>query len=431
MATSRRPACVNLAPRHGVDFDGTGEILRVAATPQPGKRTLTFDPDTGLIADEHYDQLPTAYVIDRYGAHPGWVALTFDDGPDWRWTPKILKILEDKHAPATFFVIGENMQAHPGLVQPRGRATACWSAATPRPTPTSRRSRPAWIDVQLNATQRLFEVVAGSDFRLFRPPYFGDAEPIDRRGGRAAVVAQKLGYYIVGLRVDSSDWGSILSNGRALPPPPAQAIVQNALDGLAREDPETGHSSVVLLHDSGGDRSHTVQALPGLIDQLRAHGYTLVTVTQLMGMTPDQAMPPTTRPWMELTLDRIGFGIFREINLGAEHPVHQRHRAGRAAAALPGGAGPLAPHPRDRSPPGRHRPRDRPDGQRADPLLQRGEGHRRLGWPDPAVELDAAGGDRLRRRLDRRHRRRGANATSPAIRACGCSVSQTPARRWR
>ena len=60
---------INLAPGGSVDFNGTGEILRVTATPKPGKRTLTFDPDTGLIADEHYDQLPTSYVIDRYGAN--------------------------------------------------------------------------------------------------------------------------------------------------------------------------------------------------------------------------------------------------------------------------------------------------------------------------------------------------------------------------
>ena len=55
--------------------------------------------------------MPTSYVIQRYGSHPGWVALTFDDGPDGRWTPKILDILKAKHAPATFFVIGKNMQS--------------------------------------------------------------------------------------------------------------------------------------------------------------------------------------------------------------------------------------------------------------------------------------------------------------------------------
>jgi peptidoglycan-N-acetylglucosamine deacetylase len=295
---------INLAPGGSVDFNGTGEILRVTATPTPGKRTLTFDPDTGLIADEHYDQLPTSYVIDRYGAHPGWVALTFDDGPDSRWTPKILKILEDKQAPATFFVIGENMQAHPGLVTREVRDGMVVGSHT-YTHPDISLLPPSLVDVQLNATQRLFEVVSGKDFRLFRPPYFGDAEPSTPAEVNPLVTAQKLGYLIVGLRIDPGDWKR----------PTASEIVQSTLDGLARNDPETGRSSIVLLHDSGGNRSHTVEALPTLIDQIRAHGYRLVSVPELMGMTPEQAMPPTHRDWVELTLDRAGFGIFREINV--------------------------------------------------------------------------------------------------------------------
>jgi cellulose synthase/poly-beta-1,6-N-acetylglucosamine synthase-like glycosyltransferase/spore germination protein YaaH/peptidoglycan/xylan/chitin deacetylase (PgdA/CDA1 family) len=295
---------INLAPGGSVDFNGTGEILKVTATPTPGKRTLTFDPDTGLIADEHYDQLPTSYVIDRYGAHPGWVALTFDDGPDSHWTPKILKILEDKQAPATFFLIGENMQAHPGLVSRELRDGMVMGSHT-YTHPDISKIPPSLVDVQLNANQRLFEVITGRDFRLFRPPYFGDAEPSTPAEVNPLVTAQKLGYLIVGLRIDPGDWKR----------PATSQIVQSVLDQLAVNDPETGHSSIVLLHDSGGNRAHTVEALPTLIDQLRARGYKLVSVPQLMGMTPDQAMPATHRNWLELTLDRLGFDIFREINV--------------------------------------------------------------------------------------------------------------------
>ncbi len=159
--------------------------------------------------------------------------------------------------------------------------------------------------MQLNANQRLFEVISGKDFRLFRPPYFGDAEPSTPAEVNPLLTAQKLGYLIVGLRIDPGDWKR----------PAASEIVQSTLDGLARNDPETGRSSIVLLHDSGGNRAHTVEALPTLIDQIRAHGYRLVSVPELMGMTPEQAMPPTHRDWLELTLDRAGFGIFREINV--------------------------------------------------------------------------------------------------------------------
>jgi spore germination protein YaaH/peptidoglycan/xylan/chitin deacetylase (PgdA/CDA1 family)/GT2 family glycosyltransferase len=290
----------------GVDFDGTGEVLHVSATPTSGQRILTFDPDTGLIADENYAKLPTAYEIQRYGAHPGLVALTFDDGPDPKWTPRILKILKDKNAPATFFVIGKNMQAHPELVKREidqgmivGNHTYTHPNIADELVPE--------VNLELNTTQRLFEVITGKSMRFMRPPYFGDAEPSTPAEVDPLVTAQKLGYLIAGLRIDTDDWKK----------PPAEMIIQRAITRLADTNPETG-GQVVLLHDSGGDRRNTVEALPTLIDQLRAHGYRLVTLGELAGMTPEQANPPTQRQWLELTLDRLGFGIFREINLALE-----------------------------------------------------------------------------------------------------------------
>jgi cellulose synthase/poly-beta-1,6-N-acetylglucosamine synthase-like glycosyltransferase/spore germination protein YaaH/peptidoglycan/xylan/chitin deacetylase (PgdA/CDA1 family) len=295
----------DLAPGTGVDFNGTGEVLKVTATPTAGKRTLTFDPDTGLIADQHYDVLPTSYVIDRYGAHPGWIALTFDDGPDRRWTPQILDILKAKNAPATFFVIGKNMQVYPGIVRREDEMGMVLGSHT-YTHPNIAVLPTAGTDLELNATQRLFAVVTGKSFRLFRPPYFGDAEPSTPAEVNPLVTAQKLGYLIVGLRIDTEDWKK----------PPASVIISNVMNRLAQ--PATADEpagQVILLHDSGGDRSRTVEALPALIDQLRAKGYTLVTVAQLAGLTPAQAMPPTNRGWVELTLDRIGFGIFREVDV--------------------------------------------------------------------------------------------------------------------
>jgi cellulose synthase/poly-beta-1,6-N-acetylglucosamine synthase-like glycosyltransferase len=71
---------------------------------------------------------------------------------------------------------------------------------------------------------------------------------------------------------------------------------------------------VVLLHDSGGDRSRTVAALPVLIDELRAHGYRLVTIGDLAGMQPAQVMPPAARSAPSLLLDRVGFGFFHTVD---------------------------------------------------------------------------------------------------------------------
>ena len=292
-----------LPPAQDVDFDGTGEVLHVASRPAPGKRSLSIDPTTGLVQDERYEVMPTAYVIQRYGSHPGLVALTFDDGPDPRWTPQILDILKAKHAPATFFVIGKNMQAHPGLVAREineGNMVGNHTYTHPNIAATP----VAETDFELNLTQRLFEVITGRSMRLFRPPYFGDAEPSTPAEVEPLITAQKLGYLIVGLRIDPDDWKK----------PDAQLIVQRTLDRL--ENPTQGElpGQVVLLHDSGGNRAKTVEALPELIDQLRANGYRLVTVAELAGLTTQQGMPPV-RATLELKLDQVGFSFFRYVDM--------------------------------------------------------------------------------------------------------------------
>ncbi|HEX7945380.1 MAG TPA: glycosyltransferase [Phenylobacterium sp.] len=290
----------DLTPGQDVNFDGTGEVLRVTDIPRAGHRTLDVDKDTGLISAETYDANPTSYVIQRYGAHPGLVALTFDDGPDRRWTPKILDILKAKHAPATFFVIGKNMSENPDIVarevdEGHDVGNHTWTHPNIAEIPVAETS------VELSATQRLFETITGRSMRLFRPPYFGDAEPSTPQEVAPLLDGQAQGYIAVGLRIDPDDWKK----------PDPKRIIATALDRL---DDTVRPGQVVLLHDSGGDRSRTVEALPGLIDAIRANGYKLVTVGDLAGLTPQQAMPPTDRGTFELTLDRIGFGFLHTID---------------------------------------------------------------------------------------------------------------------
>ena len=290
-----------LKPGQEVNFDGNGEVLHVASKPKAGHRILETDPDTGLISGETYDDLPTSYVIQRYGFHPGLVAITFDDGPDGRWTPKILDILKEKHAPATFFVIGKNMQRFPDLVarevnEGHNVGSHTWTHPDIAYIPA------AQTMVELTATQRLFETITGRSMRLFRPPFFGDAEPSTPREVSRVLLAQQQGYLTVGLRIDPDDW---------LKPDPKHIVDTT----LSRLEDTVRPGQILLLHDSGGDRSRTVAALPTLIDQVRAHGYRLVTVSELAGMTPAQAMPPTSRSSVELMLDRLGFGFFHDVEM--------------------------------------------------------------------------------------------------------------------
>ncbi|MGH9599206.1 MAG: polysaccharide deacetylase family protein, partial [Terracidiphilus sp.] len=109
-------------PGHDVDTEGVGDIMRVVGLPHPGRRTVTTDLDEPdlhkrLIVDEHMDVYPQAYTIQEYGYHPGEVALSFDDSPSTRWTPKILAILKEKHVKGTFFMIGEKAAENVGLMK--------------------------------------------------------------------------------------------------------------------------------------------------------------------------------------------------------------------------------------------------------------------------------------------------------------------------
>ncbi|MFO1435544.1 MAG: glycosyltransferase [Gammaproteobacteria bacterium] len=285
----------DIAMGQDIDFEGTGEILRIEAQPNPGTRSIEIDPDTKLISAQEYTQTPSSYVIRRLGAVPNKVALTFDDGPDPKWTPQILDILKAKNVRASFFIIGENGEANPDLLQRifnEGHDVGNHTFTHP-----NLGESPAGLtEIELNATQRLFEALTGHTMRLFRPPYFGDAEPTTADELVPVQRAQSLGYITVGLRVDPDDWQQ----------PSADLIVQRVLQQISDPNPET-RGQIVLLHDSGGDRSQTVAALPKLIDALRAKGYELVPVSVLAGLTTEQAMPTLPADTVARTADRTVF----------------------------------------------------------------------------------------------------------------------------
>ncbi len=289
------PAALKEIPTNqDVDFEGEGEILRVEHDPIAGSRNFETDPQTGDIDDESYTKLPTSYVIRRVGAVPHKIALTFDDGPDPQWTPAILDILKEKKVHASFFVIGANAEAHPGLVQrilQEGHEVGNHTFTHPNLAETSTEAD----KVELNATQRLFEALTGRSMRMFRPPYLGDAEPVSEDEIVPVQVAQDLGYVTIGVHVDPLDWQQ----------PPVEQMLRRTFRAINDPNPDY-RGNVILLHDSGGDRSQTVALLPILIDQLRARGFQIVPVSELAHMTRDQAMPPLA-PSFTLFADRLVF----------------------------------------------------------------------------------------------------------------------------
>ncbi|GGE83674.1 glycosyltransferase [Sphingomonas prati] len=278
-----------------VDVEGTGELLRIDHVPTPGRRTMTVDGQ-GLIRNEVYHRLPTPYTVERTGHRPGLVALTFDDGPDPTWTPAILKILEARHVPGAFFVIGENAVTHPALLNDiiaAGSEIGNHSYTHPNLALESARG----TRLELNATQRLIEAYTGHATRLFRAPYFGDAEPTTRDELDPVLAAQQDGYLNVGLHVDPNDWQR----------PGADAIVNQVVTQVGNDSAEQS-AQVILLHDGGGDRAQTVAALPRIIDTLRARGYRFVPVSELAGLSASQVMP--TVAGRDLAWVRVDVAVF-------------------------------------------------------------------------------------------------------------------------
>ncbi|HWX93832.1 MAG TPA: glycosyltransferase [Terriglobales bacterium] len=275
----------DVPPGQDVDMEGQGEILRIESRPANGEREITLDPATGQITDQTFKELPEPYRVARYGATAKQVAITFDDGPDAQWTPKILDVLKREHAPATFFLIGWQAENNPNLtrrIYEEGHEIGNHTFTHPDISNISK----SLMKLELNLTERLFASRLGIRTVLFRPPYAIDQEPDTADQVRPLEITQDMGYITVGNRIDPNDW-------RENPHRSAEQItaaVMKDLPPCLGMDQLCGN--IVLLHDGGGDRRETVRALPMIIEGLRARGYEIVPVYQLLGKTKADVMPP-------------------------------------------------------------------------------------------------------------------------------------------
>jgi peptidoglycan/xylan/chitin deacetylase (PgdA/CDA1 family) len=189
------------------------------------------------------------------------VALTFDDGPG-PYTGRILAILRRTNTPATFFQVGKNVEADPYPAH----ATALLQRVAIGDHTYTHRSLAA-MDVggqrdEILSTAATMEAQGERPPRLFRPPYGAfnqDTETLMTQRGMALILWS----------VDSQDYAR----------PGVERIVNNVVSAATP-------GAIVLMHDGGGDRSQTVKALPRIITRLRARGYGLVTVPELLVRDP-------------------------------------------------------------------------------------------------------------------------------------------------
>jgi cellulose synthase/poly-beta-1,6-N-acetylglucosamine synthase-like glycosyltransferase/peptidoglycan/xylan/chitin deacetylase (PgdA/CDA1 family) len=274
-----------------VGYDGKGPFQIIASTMKPGRRSITLDPCTGLIARESYPEMPQPDTIGRFGKiSPKKIVLTFDDGPDPIYSPQVLDVLKREKAPATFFVVGEAMLRAPGVVARMvreghevGSHTFLHDHFETVPGLQQR--------LELNAVQRLIVAQTGRGTVLFRFPYEDGDGPATSAEARPMSVLKDHGYVVVTGAIDTADWKR----------PPPQEIVDTVMQQLK----ENG-GNVIVMHDGGGDRAATVAALAPLIEGLRHDGYQLVSLSDLLGVSRDAIMPP--EGGAQTVFDQITFG---------------------------------------------------------------------------------------------------------------------------
>ena len=202
------------------------------------------------------------------------IALTFDDGPDPRWTPRVADALRRVHAPATFFVVGSKVVSHPEVVQRLRRDG--FELGNHTFTHADVSALPGWEQrLQLGLTDNALAGAVGIRPRLFRPPYSSVPAAASQRQAAALEEVARLGYDVVLADFNGEDWRR----------PGVDEIVASAT-------PQGDRGGIVLLHDGGGDRSQTVRAIERLVPALRARGFQFVTVSELGGLSREQAEVP-------------------------------------------------------------------------------------------------------------------------------------------
>jgi cellulose synthase/poly-beta-1,6-N-acetylglucosamine synthase-like glycosyltransferase/spore germination protein YaaH/peptidoglycan/xylan/chitin deacetylase (PgdA/CDA1 family) len=300
----------DVPPGQDVDMEGSGEILHIEARPTDGERELSIDKQTGLIDGETFKSLPEPYRVARYGFSKNQLAMTFDDGPDPEWTPKILDVLKREHVPGTFFLIGIQAEKFSSLTQRIYReGHEIGNHTFTHPDISSIGS--GYMKVELNLTERLFASRLGVRAMLFRPPYSVDAEPDTEDEVKPLELTQSMGYITIGNKIDTRDW----NDEPALSPKQIAARVLDHLPPCQPNDTQCGN--IILMHDGGGNRERTVLALPLIIDGARARGFQFVPVYQLMGKTKADVMPPLpANEYWSARLNWIGFWLFSATMMG-------------------------------------------------------------------------------------------------------------------
>jgi peptidoglycan-N-acetylglucosamine deacetylase len=242
---------------------GTIDIAMHIATANPFEKVYTMD-DYKLIDNDKK------------------IALTFDDGPDSKYTEMIIDILKYHDVPGTFFFIGENILIHRDAVKrsfDSGMEIGVHTFTHAYSVHDSYR-RLSW---ELNATNKLIEEITGHSAILYRPPYLlnigSDPTLYPQSEEEPLVWSSQIGFIPVGANIDPKDW-----------------IANSPREIIDNFNAQAENGNLVLLHDGPGPATiHMITALDIIIRDYKEKGYEFVTVSEILGLTREQVMPPVSK----------------------------------------------------------------------------------------------------------------------------------------
>ncbi|MGW0860361.1 bifunctional polysaccharide deacetylase/glycosyltransferase family 2 protein [Streptomyces sp. NPDC002690] len=233
------------------EVGGDQRVRSGAASDEVPQSVLDGGPFLSLADGEpHSESVPDRTIV-----------LTFDDGPDPEWTEQVLDVLDDNDVPGTFFLVGSMIARHPDVVRRMVTEGNEVGIHTFTHVDLSYQST-ARVTREIAQTQLALAGAAGITTNLFRAPYSSTPDAIDDYSWPVYQKLGAMGYTSVFIDTDSEDWKT----------PGVDAIVRGAT-------PASGEGASVLFHDSGGDRSQTLKALPAYIKKMKAAGYTFTTVS--------------------------------------------------------------------------------------------------------------------------------------------------------
>ncbi len=279
-----------------VDFigDERGEILDVISSPTQGKIQFEMDSAACLISEEKYVELPSNYIIKTSGQKDSKkLVLTFDDGPDPKWTPIILDTLKKYNVPASFFMLGSMAENDIPLVKKIYDAGyEIGNHTFTHPNIANVSAKRALLE--MDATRLVLECITGHSTILFRPTFNADAVPTTMEELAPVYLSRTRNYLMIGENIDPEDWQQSDDTMSV------KINADSIFNRVVRYQPQ---GNIILLHDAGGDRRETVEALGRIIRYYKSKGFEFTTIGYLMGKSREQLMPPVPKDQ--------GFGIIQ------------------------------------------------------------------------------------------------------------------------